>query len=76
MTRIELRERLIGLGIPGNVYELNGSMRDECYVLDENYGTWVVYYSEKGLRTSEREFTSESDACEYMLRRLRRDFAV
>ncbi|GAA2230512.1 hypothetical protein GCM10010413_29950 [Promicromonospora sukumoe] len=76
MNRSELRSLLVELGIPHDAYELDGDVRDESFVLGESYGTWFVYYSERGLRSRERKFTSESDACEYLLRVLRRGFRV
>lgn len=39
----------------------------------ESFGAWIVCCSERGLRSGERGFTTEAEACECMLDRLLRD---
>lgn len=74
MNKNELKKILTNLKIRTDAYYLNGGAPpDEIYVLEEIYGKWFVYYSEKGLRSGEREFNSEDAACRYLLERLKAD---
>lgn len=70
MNTAELREELRRLGVPEDAYGLDDDYHDECYVLDATGSEWVVFYAERGLRTEERRFPSESDACADLLHRL------
>lgn len=54
-------------------YDLTGHARDETYVLESAGGTWTVFFSERGLRTGERRFDHEDDACRHLLDLLLRD---
>ena len=71
----ELRDLLRRKPVPEDAFVLDGAAVDEAYVLDTDAREWSVYYSERGLRTDERRFATEDEACAEMLRRLRRDFA-
>lgn len=44
-------------------YSLNGGLPNEAYVLARTLSGWAVYYSERGLRTAEMAFATESEAC-------------
>ncbi len=46
---------------------------DECYVLIASGDGWDVFYSERGLKTDRRHFTTESTALDDLLQRLRGD---
>jgi hypothetical protein len=65
MTIDELRTQLKLLGIREDSYCLNGAS-DEAYCLEQSSGGWVVYYSERGMKSGKRDFRSESEACEYL----------
>ena len=65
MQKRELQQRLITEEIPKNWYWLNGGFPNEALCLNIQGGLWEVYYSEKGLKTSLKQFESEEDACEY-----------
>jgi hypothetical protein len=71
------RERLTALLDAENVdpasYRLNGERADEALVLERAPNAWVVYYAERGLRSGERTFVTESEACEFLLDELLRD---
>lgn len=71
------RERLVRLLDAENVdpdsYRLNGERADEALILEDSFGAWVVYYSERGLLSGERTFLTEGDACKFMLDRLLKD---
>ena len=69
MTLLELRDRLEAIGCPKDIYTLIGRSRIEKGIVFEHYATncWRVYFvEENGIRFSEREFTDESSACDYM----------
>jgi len=73
MNRSELAEILKREGFRYDAYALDGGCLDERYCLDNSYGVWSVYYSERGLQSGKKEFAIESDACEYFLQMLRKD---
>jgi hypothetical protein len=73
MNREELRQRLDAEGIRKDAYDLGGTPCEECLRLERVVDGWVVYYAERGLRTNERYFNSESEACSYLADRLIRD---
>ena len=72
MNKDKLRIKLIEEKISQDAYSLEDD-RTETYCLDSSYGKWSVYYSERGLRTNEKHFESESEACEYLLSELMED---
>lgn len=71
MTANTLRRVLIDIGVRPDVFTSDPS-QDEAYVLVDE-GGWCVFYSERGQRTNEQLFDSESDACEYLLSVIARD---
>ena len=74
MTIRELQEILLLEHVREDAYDLNGGHRPEAYTLrQEDDSKWYVYYSEKGRESGRREFPTESQACEYLLARLRSD---
>jgi hypothetical protein len=74
MTIEKLKEMLVADGIDERAYSLDGMRRDEALILETKAeDTWIVYYSERGLRTGESYFGSESEACEYLLEKLLKD---
>ena len=63
----ELKKELEQLGIPAYLYNLDGIGRaDERLCLEFSDNEWHVYYSEKGVKTTDKIFTSEDEACEYI----------
>ena len=65
MNLQELQQRLISSNIPADAYSLSGGLPSEVYCIEQNSdGLWYTYYSERGLRTGERAFKTESEACE------------
>jgi len=73
MNRQELREALRGEQIRDDVYDLYGGHLPETLTLSEANGKWFVYYSEQGLESGKKEFVSETEACEYLLNKLKKD---
>lgn len=70
MTRSELQNRLNAYGVDPSAYSLEGGLPNEAYVLDHDRGLWSVYYSERGQRTGESVYPTESEACEALLKML------
>jgi hypothetical protein len=40
---------------------------NEKLCLDYENAKWIVYYSERGIRTGFQYFNNEDDACDYLL---------
>ena len=74
MKVAELSKELQKLDIDELSYSIGYTSDSEKYVIDSiPNGKWVTYYSEKGLRTGERTFDSEEEACNYFIQTLKRD---
>ena len=72
MNTKELKKALKAAGIPAEHYNLDGKGSDDerlCLV-NEN-SKWVVYYLERGVRTTELFFDNEEEACDYILESFR-----
>ncbi|MBE6033498.1 hypothetical protein [Aminipila sp.] len=72
MTILELEENLNELDISGDLYSLmSGGLPNEklCIVKED---VWQVYYSERGNKSGLKEFQTESEACEYFLKKMKR----
>lgn len=67
MNKHELRARLVELNILESAYCLDGGLPSESYTLAQDAGRWLVYYSERGQRSSLVEFDDESLACLHLL---------
>ncbi|HEX7661251.1 MAG TPA: hypothetical protein VF444_17400 [Pseudonocardiaceae bacterium] len=67
MTRSDLKDILDGKGVKEGAYSLYGGISEDTLCIDENYGTWSVYYAERGTRWDEKKFDSEDAACRYFL---------
>jgi hypothetical protein len=65
-----IRDELISAanreGIRRSSYSLEGGLPPEKYVLAEENGHWVVYYSERGERRDQLTFDNEQDACDQL----------
>ena len=75
MNKEMLKLKLVEEGIREDAYSLAGD-ESESYCLDNSYDDWSVYYFERGIRTGEKNFESESDACSYLLEVLLRVFTT
>ena len=73
MDTAVLRHLLDAEGIDPGAYSLDGGMPSETYVLERRPDGWLVYYSERGVRTAETRFESEDEACGHLLELLLRD---
>jgi len=77
MKKNELKLALDQANIYEEAYSLDGGLPDEKYTLDQGAGsTWSVYYSERGKKTSFRQFSSEDEACDYFLKTIKDDQSV
>jgi hypothetical protein len=70
MKRDELKMTLERERVNPRFYSISGvtgaPIDDQC-VLREDKGKWMVYYFERGQKTSLRIFESEHEACQYFL---------
>ena len=72
MNTKELEKALKKAKIPAEYYNLDGKGRDDerlCLVKEDS--KWVVYYLERGVRTTELFFDNEEEACDYILKSFR-----
>lgn len=72
MTIIELENALVQMGISDDLYSImTGGLPNEklCIVKADK---WQVYYSERGNRSGIKIFETETEACEYFLRKTKR----
>jgi hypothetical protein len=72
MNSRSLRELLETERIRQDAYSLDGD-RDERMCMEPVAGGWAIYYSERGLRSGERGFETEGEACEFLAARLLAD---
>lgn len=71
MNRIELKNILNNKNVPDYVYNLDEWGRDDerlCLKFDD--GKWNVYYSERGVKTTNLFFDSEDEACKFILKEI------
>ena len=67
MNKQELVIKLNEAGVNPNRYSLNDELVPDAIVLYRNYHRWLVFYfDERGGRNEEKEFGSETEACEYI----------
>lgn len=76
MNRDELIDKLNTAGVRRDSYNLNGESVDEAYVVSRDSTDWIVYYSERGLRSGVRKFPTESAAFDDVYVRLCKDPTV
>ena len=67
----QLTKALENNNVPRDAYCLKGGLPNEAYCLDREKEKWIVYYSERGARTSLKSFDYEKDACFYFAKLLR-----
>ncbi len=73
MNRSELKQILETEGFYPFSYDLGGGPAPESHILEDRAYEWAVYCSERGNHVSEEVFFSESEACEFLLNRMRND---
>lgn len=67
VTILELETELAKLKLPYRNYSLNGGYLEDGICLSPNKDIWEVYYCERGHKNVIGMFFNESDACEYMV---------
>lgn len=73
MNLDELEKKLVAAGVPRGAYCLVGGLPNEAYCIErQKDGKWRTYYSERGLRSRPKVFTTECDACKFLLSELLR----
>ena len=70
MNVTELKVRLFNEEVPHYMYCIGGGDEEQKMCLSESGGKWQVYYCEDGERLDLMEFSSESDACEELYKRV------
>lgn len=72
MTIKDLQNELEYTGVPEELYSImsGGLPNERLCIVKEN--SWQVYYSERGQKTGLRTFPTETEACEYFLKKMRR----
>jgi len=78
VNRTELVAALVAAGIRPDAYHLgsvepNPILDSERLILEQTADGWNVFYSERGLRSSERHFRNEDAACRHLLGALMQD---
>ncbi|EJW2002099.1 hypothetical protein QB794_004571 [Salmonella enterica] len=71
MRKVELKELLEKEKVSKSIYSLDGGLPNEKLCLDFENNKWIVYYSERGLRTGIIEFIVEDDACNYIYNQIK-----
>lgn len=69
----KLKTKLDKENISSDAYSLVGGQPWDKYCIEENYGKWFVYYSERGIRFQEKLFYNEDDACQHLYNLLIKD---
>lgn len=72
MNVIELEKELNQMEVSDNLYSIMiGGLPNEklCIVKEDK---WQVYYSERGRKSGLKIFETESEACEFFLRKMKR----
>jgi len=64
MNLSELRDRLEQVGVPDDLYSLDGGLWGDRICIEKRGTSWLVYHSERGQRFDEATFGSESEACD------------
>ncbi len=64
MTISDLEKKLKAAHIRTDCYSITGEVKNEALILEKRCESqWLIYYSERGLKTGERFFDKEEDAC-------------
>ena len=69
MTKDEFIKLLDNCGVSSNLVHFENSVEDGYYI-HKNYYRWEVFFRERGKDYDSVGFPSESDALEYLLKKL------
>lgn len=71
MNKNKLQSLLKESGVPDELYNLCENGRDdERFCLKKKENRWQVYFSERGINTTDITFDTESEACQYIYEQL------
>ena len=71
MNRYDLKRMLIDMGVPPDLYNLDGIGRtDERFCLEFTNEKWRVCFRERGICTTDEAFESEEAACCFIYEQL------
>lgn len=71
MKKQDLKNLLVKEKVSNSIYSLEGGLPNEKLCLDFDGNKWIVYYSERGLKTGTVAFILEDDACDYLYRQIK-----
>lgn len=74
MDRKSLKKILLESNIPNDLYALDGGLPNEAFCMDFVDDMWIVYYSERGVRTQIGHFKEEGEACECLFKEIKKIF--
>ena len=63
--------RIISDSYSLDIVDFEKEYPNESYCIRQNNGLWEVYYSERGQKTDLKKFDLESDACKYLLEKIK-----
>lgn len=71
MKKNELKDLLMKKGVPSILYNLDSTGRtDERFCLEFVNNEWRVFFRERGVRTTDENFASEEEACQFIYEKL------
>ena len=70
MNREELKDAVAEIGIADNMVAIKGYAEYAWCVVEAEDGTWEVFWGERGNKIELESFSSEHQACNYLLGRL------
>jgi len=71
MNKVDLKTILKEADVADELYNLSGEGRDdERFFVVKNDMGWNVYFMERGIKTIDKSFNTESDACQYIYEQL------
>ncbi|MFC5446706.1 hypothetical protein [Paenibacillus aestuarii] len=71
MTKKELLKRFKDENIPASCYSLEGGLPGEKWCIGKTLTSWEVYYSERGIKSDLKIFSSEAEACDDLYNRIK-----
>lgn len=72
----ELERELNQLNVPSSWYSFNKLFREDRTCLIEEGGCWEIYFFERGQKKDIKQFSSEAEACSFLLRQMKSDLSI
>jgi hypothetical protein len=70
VNREELKDAVAEIGIEDNLVAIRGYAENAFCVVEAEDGAWEVFWGERGNKNGLERFSSEHQACNYLLGRL------